>query len=88
MNVIANCHASPETLGVPWKAVQSDALTSITLNVTALFSLSQICFKARDHDSQGEKKKTEREREGQKKTFRKINNELFLRALHINQPSD
>lgn len=87
MNVIANCHASPETLGVPWKAVQSDALTSITLNVTALFSLSQICFKARDHDSQGGKKR-QREREEQKKTFRKINNELFLRALHINQPSD
>lgn len=57
MNVIANCHASPETLGALWQAVQSDALTSITLNVTALFSLSQICFKARDHDSQKERKK-------------------------------
>lgn len=69
MNVIANCHASPETLGAPWKAVQSDALTSITLNVTALFSLSQICFKARDHDSHGGKKKKEREMNRKKKNL-------------------
>lgn len=51
LNVIAHCNASPETLSVPWKAVQSDALMSITLNVTVLHSLRQTCFMARDDDS-------------------------------------
>lgn len=52
LNVSASCNTSPETLGAPSTAVQGDALMSITVNVIALDSLSQMRFKARDFVSQ------------------------------------
>ena len=48
LNVSASCNTSPETLGAPSTLVQGDALMSITVNVIALYSLSQMRFKARD----------------------------------------
>ena len=48
LNVSASCNTSPETLGAPSTSVQGDALMSITVNVIALYSLSQMRFKARD----------------------------------------
>lgn len=45
---VSLCNTSPKPWELPSTSVQGDALMSITVNVIALYSLSQMRFKARD----------------------------------------